>query len=177
MEKSDVKEWTFNYKAWESKYFLMGSDKEENVRHRIGFLTLLFNVADHREEVIADLRYRNLNYALLIFGGLIAIRLRYQTVSSYSLLSSLALLLIVVVFCLLDRRYHLFIHGWRRTAKTLAGCLCEMINNPIKDKEVKRYYKEGESEAELLHLQPLIYYLLIGGAAINLVLELKWSIQ
>jgi len=177
MEKHNVKEWTFDDKGWGSLYFLKGSDEEKNVKHRIGFLTLLFNVADRREEMIADLRYRNLNYALLIFGGLIAIRLRYQTVSSYSLLSSVALLLIMVVFCLLDRRYHLFIHGWRRTAKILAGRLCEMINNPIKDKEVKRYYKEGESGAELLHLQPLIYYLLIGGAAISLVLELKRSIQ
>ena len=152
---------------------LKGSDKEENIRHRIDFLTVLHNTADNKERYIGNLRQRNLYYALAIFAALFTIGLRYPT-KFYAFASAIALFSIMLVFYYLDKRYHKFIHGWRKTQKEIARAISEVINNPTQVKEVKRYYEEGEKEtdAEKLHLQPIIYYLLVLGGSLNLIYHL-----
>jgi len=156
-----------------SYYLLNGSDKDDNLKHRIDFLTNLFNTAHNKGDYIGELRQKNLNYSLIIFAALVTFGQQYS-VEKYSLISSIALVCTTLIFCLLDYRYHLFIHGWRKTRKEMFNALCGIINKPTMDVNIKRYYAEGEMEVkkEIFHLQPLINYLLVLGAIMNLVYHL-----
>lgn len=149
-------------------YKLRGSEETENIKHRISFLTKELNGAEKKEIYIGELRQKNMNYALVVFAGLFAFGLSFPT-KIFSLAASLSLFLIMLVFCLLDRRYHKFIHGWRKTEKIIEKVISEVINNPKQDVEFPRYAEEGEREAEKFHLQPIIYYFLVLGGFFHLI--------
>ena len=103
-----------------------------------------------------------MNYALLIFAGLFAVSLKLPT-QLYSLLASLTLFVTMVVFCFLDRRWHKIAHGWRKTRNITVSALTEVLNDPTKTVTVTRYARDGEGDAEIDSLQPMIFYLLVAG--------------
>ena len=147
-------------------YTLKGSVEKENIERRISYLKLLFNNAANKEIHVTEIRQRNLNYALIIFAGLFSISWTLP-LKTYSLSISFTLFLIMLVFCLIDRKYHKFIHGWRKSRKIFNDKINEIINNPTIEVSFPRYAKEAENEAEIFGLHPIISYLLVMGGLIR----------
>jgi uncharacterized membrane protein len=136
-----------------------GGDHES----RIGMLTTMLNNAEAKMNHIDGLRQTNMNIALVIFAGMCGFA--FQTASpSFRQASFIALALVILIFCLLDRRFHRFQHGWRMTRRQMVLALAEAISKPKDDVTVDRYYPEGEDRAEVFALQPVLYYLLTAGA-------------
>lgn len=149
-------------------YKLLGSDDTENLKLRISFLTKELESAEKKEIHINEIRQANMNYALIIFAGLFTFGLGLLT-GLLLVTSSLSLFLLMTAFCFMDRRYHQYIHGWRKTQKIIENKISVLINNPKRDIEFPRYYIEGEEEAENFSMQPIIYYLLILGGLIHFI--------
>lgn len=149
-------------------WMLKGSTERDNADRKVSFLSLLLDTAKTKGTEVAQLRQRNLNYALLIFGGLLAFSLQFAS-SWYSVWVSVSLLAMMCFFSLLDRRFHRYIHGWRETEKMFMDKITSVINDSHGDVEFVRYYKEGEEKAERFGLQPWITYLLVIGAVIHFV--------
>lgn len=142
------------------EYTLNGSEKDQNIDRRVNLLTALFDRADLKGNHISELRQKNLNYALIIFAGLFTFTMKFPS-KLYSVFISAALLGIMIVFCLLDRRYHKFIHGWRKTKTMFMEKVADVINEPRKEVSFVRYLKEEEKTAEFRSLQPIIFYCLV----------------
>lgn len=147
---------------------LNGSTEPENVDRRIALLTTLLQQAEQKITHISELRQRNMNYALVLFAAMFTFTMKFSS-GLYSALVSVALLSIMAVFCKLDRRLHLFIHGWGKTKTEFMERINQIINDPAKEVKYLRYYKDGEKTAELRSLQPVIFYFLIGGGFLHLV--------
>ena len=103
------------------EYPLNGPRDEQNIDARATFLTAWLNRLAQKGDHISELRQKNLNYALIIFAALFTVSMKFPMPSAkpYSVCISLALLGIMIVFCVLDRRYHRYIHGWGETEKVI----------------------------------------------------------
>jgi len=151
-------------------YTLYGSSEKENIDQRIAFLVTLLNIAERKGLSISEIRHKYLNYALITFAGLFTIGLSLPT-KSFSSFVFAVLLILMSVFCLLDRRFHTFFHGWKKSEKILMQGISEVINNPINEIKIMRYAIDGEKEAEMFSLQPWIFYFLVVMSILLLVLN------
>ena len=151
----------FKKKKEVTTHTLFGSS---NLERRTALITELLSNAENKSERLAELRLKNMNYALLTFAGLFTVSLGLlESNKLYSLLASVALFVMMIIFCCWDYRVHKHVHGWRLTRKVFVKLLTELINHPTKDATFLRYRKEGEKKAEPFSLQPCIYYLLVTG--------------
>ena len=133
----------------------------------------LLSNAEIKANRLAELRQKNMNYALLTFAGLFTVSLGlFDSNELYSFLASVALFVMMIIFCWGDRRLHKYIHGWRQTRKDFVKLLTELINDPTKDVTFMRYNRQGERGAEVFSIQPLIFYLLVIGGAVHLAFSL-----
>lgn len=115
---------------------------------------------------IDGLRQRNIAIALGIFAGLFGFGLKFAgTINAFY--ASLALTLLMGIFAVLDRRLHMFVHGWRQTRRQFIDCLAQAINDKSQAVSFARYRRDGERRAEWLSLQPVTYYLLVVGGVLS----------
>lgn len=139
---------------------LNGSEDAKNIQFRINYLSLLQSNAIDNNNHIDKLRQNYLNFALLIFAGLtgfgISLSNRIERLFIY-----IPIPLIMLIFCLLDRKLHKLGHGWSHLRKIFTKKISEVINNPKDDTFFYRWYLESEKQAKLFRLQPIIYYSLI----------------
>jgi hypothetical protein len=138
------------------------------VAHRLAFLSSLFDTAKSKGSEIAQLRQRNLNFALIIFAAFISFQFQFPS-AWYSVWASAAFVALMCFFALLDRRFHRYVHGWRETEKLFMDMISTVLNNPDQDITFARYVREGEDKAEKCSLQPWITYLLVAGSLIHSV--------
>ena len=159
------------------EYRLRGSTSVSHIDRRVNLLVSVLDEAVQRGKQISEFRQRNLNYALIIFAGILTFSMRFSESQTkpYTLLVSMALLGIMFVFWLLDGRCHKFIHGWRTTEKHLMEMISKVANDPGTDIWYRRYVKEGEKTAEPFARQRIIFYLLIAGAVGQLVISIVSS--
>ncbi len=136
---------------------------------RITMLTKLIDGIVAKENHIDSLRQRNIAIALAVFAGLFGFGLR-PSGATKAYFASLALTVLMAVFTALDRRLHMFSHGWRRTRWELTGRLSEVINDSALDVSFLTYYAAAEKTAEWHTLQPVIYYCLVLGGALSVFL-------
>lgn len=138
---------------------------------RLTFLTNHVSGIERKMVHISELRQKNLNYSLLIFAGLSAVTLSLKS-EWYSICVPIGLLVLMYVFCRLDRQLHAYIHGWGATKRDVIRAITEVINDPSKPTEVVRYAKSKERAAELRSLMPAVFYCLVLGSGIMLVLSI-----
>jgi hypothetical protein len=149
-----------------SEIQLNGKPPGAGNQERISCVVALLTNASIKVNHIDGLRQKNITIALVIFAGLFGFALKSPgKVNAW--FYSVALTVMMLVFCVMDRRLHKISHGWGRTWWTLAKQLGETINSPEKDVAVPRYCVEAEKNAEWRSLQPIIYYLLIGAAILS----------
>jgi uncharacterized membrane protein len=141
-----------------------------NLINRLDFISLLYKTSVEKSNFLGEYRQKTFNFALVIFAALFTVILKDISIN-ITIFSSLSLFLIMIILCLLDRRFHKKSHAWLETEKILSGVICEMINNPNMDISFMRYYKYGEKKAEIKSLQPIIYYMLIIASLLNLIIK------
>ncbi len=141
----------------------------ENLEHRIELLTLLFNKAEEKVKHADTFRQKNMNYSLVTFGALITLGLKFNDIN-YRLIISGTLFVLMVIFCLWDRRWHKTKHGWDYSGQVYYQKMEELVNDPTKDISFKSYYEEGEKTAERFKFQPSVFYFLIVASVISFYL-------
>jgi hypothetical protein len=110
-----------------------------------------------------------MNYALLIFAGLFGVGVGLDNMV-YKLAISTAIVLLMCIFCLWDRRLHKISHGWQSSNKTYCEMSAEVINKPTKDISFPRYSTDNEKNAEWFSFQPVVFYaLVLGGLLLFLI--------
>jgi hypothetical protein len=157
-----------------TKWTLLGSINPESIARRQELLRSMYETARSKGAEVAQLRQTNLNYALLIFAGLFTFSFQFAK-GWYSVIGSAALCLIMCIFCVLDRRLHKFIHGWRATEKHLTEKITYLLNYPSENIEFRRYISEAERNAEWRSLQPMIMYAFILASLFHFVYCLLFS--
>ncbi|RLI46374.1 hypothetical protein DRO61_09310 [Candidatus Bathyarchaeota archaeon] len=150
------------------EYTLKGSANSGINDTRIAFLTKLFDNAAEKGTHLSEMRQRNLNYALIIFVAYLTFGTRI-TEGINSLPVSVAIVCVMIFFCLLDRRLHQISHGWKTTKFMFMEKINQVINDPTMDIAYVRYDKKGEDAAKKFTLQPMIHYFLVVGCIIQFI--------
>ena len=145
---------------------LVGS---KDVEHRLKFLSELLKESEDKINHIDKSRQTNMNYALLIFAGLFGIGVGLDYIV-YKLAISTAIVLLMCIFCLWDRRLHKISHGWQSSNKTYCEMSAALINSPTKEISFPRYRKDSEKKAEYFSFQPVIFYVLVLGGLLTYIL-------
>jgi hypothetical protein len=133
---------------------------------RIQVLTMLHEKAEGKVLHADTFRQRNMNYALVIFAGLVAAELRIENQMPHYLLSA-TLTILMVIFAIWDRRWHMTAHGWRATAGACYSNLAKLVNNPDQDLTFSTYERKGEKKAEWHSWQPVVFYFLIVASVVS----------
>ncbi len=134
-----------------------------NLSKRLEVLTLLFQKSEAKVTHADTYRQRNMNYALVIFAGLIGLGVSLKNYSAQAMVSA-TLFIFMLIFCFWDRRWHRIKHGWQSTANMTYRLICDMTNNPDKDLDYPLYNWKGEGRAEYNSWQPIVFYFLVFGA-------------
>jgi hypothetical protein len=141
----------------------------KNIEHRLKFLSELLSQSEDKINHIDKSRQTNMNYALLIFAGLFGVGVGLDNMV-YKLAISTAIVLLMCIFCLWDRRLHKISHGWQSSNKTYCEMSAEVINKPTKDISFPRYSTDNEKNAEWFSFQPVVFYaLVLGGLLLFLI--------
>lgn len=127
---------------------------------RIQLLTMLHDKAEGKVFHADTFRQRNMNYALVIFAGLVAAETKIGTQLPHYVLSTI-LVLLMVIFATWDRRWHKTKHGWDATAKGCYAKLVDLVNTPDRKTGFNTYDAQGESTAEWFSWQPVVFYFLV----------------
>ncbi len=120
----------------------------------------LYNQANTVIKNIDDRRQTSLNYAMAIFAGLLGLAIGLNNLA-YRLYLTIALSLIMLMFCMWDRRLHKASHGVQASLMTFRENIQELINGPSKNLEFPTYRSDREKDAEWFSFLPIIYYVLI----------------
>ncbi len=134
--------------------------KSADKSDRIQVLTMLHEKAEGKVFHADTFRQRNMNYALAIFAGLIAVQLRLENQVPHYVLSA-TLTILMIIFAIWDRRWHKISHGWSATSKACFRNLANLVNNPDLDLTFVTYEAKGEGKAEWRSWQPIVFYFLV----------------
>jgi len=140
--------------------------KSACIKQRIDTIKILLNKAEMKVTHADTFRQRNMNYALVIFAGLIAMRVKLTDPNDQTLkiAISITLLILSLIFCVWDRRWHKIKHGWDNTAKICYRRIVDLTNNPDQDITFSRYNVKIAKSAEWDSLQPIVFYTLVIGS-------------
>ena len=127
---------------------------------RIQVITILHEKSEGKVFHADTFRQRNMNYALVIFAGLIAAEIKLGNEIPHYILSS-TLTILMVIFAIWDRRWHMIKHGWDATAAAAYDNLAKLANNPEQDLTFFTFEKKGEKTAEWNSWQPIVFYFLV----------------
>jgi hypothetical protein len=134
-----------------------------DVGRRIDILTLLYTKAEAKVNHSDMFRQRNMNYALVIFAGFMALGGKLDG-HLPQVVVSITLLILMLIFCVWDRRWHKTKHGWEYSSLLFYQKLGEVNNEPDKDVAFQSYYVEGERTAERFSFQPIVFYFLVAAS-------------
>jgi hypothetical protein len=138
--------------------------KSADKADRIHVLTILHEKAEGRVFHSDTYRQRNMNYALVVFAGLIAAQLKLENQMPHYVLSA-TLTILMTIFAIWDRRWHKFSHGWNATGSACFRKLAELVNSSGKeDLTFLTYEAKGEGKAQRLSWQPIVYYFLVAAS-------------
>lgn len=138
-----------------------------DVRQRIDLLLLLQKKADDKVVHADTFRQTNMNYALAIFGAVIALDAKLGIHASQKIIWGTVAML-MLMFCIWDRRWHRTKHGWEYSSRIYYHLLQTIVNAPSADVAYKLYYPQGESGAEWLSFQPIVFYILVAASVVSL---------
>ena len=139
---------------------LEGTANDRSNDDRLSVMRDYHGVCISKVNHIDSLRQRNMSIALAIFAVLFGFGLRSFGMEP-ALFAALALVVLMLTFCLLDRRLHTMSHGWRDTGHGVLTALAKASNSPSEPVEFSRYIDKAEEKAEWWSLQPILYYLLV----------------
>jgi hypothetical protein len=137
--------------------------KTADLKQRIDILTMLHEKAESRVLHSDTFRQRNMNYALVIFAGLVAAEIKLEKELPHYIISTI-LTTLMVIFAVWDRRWHRTKHGWEATSKSSYENLLKLVNDNNQNIEYETYEVAEEKTAEKTSWQPIVFYFLVGAS-------------
>jgi len=131
---------------------------------KMKILCQVYNVVEQMIMHFDTLRQRNLNLAVVIFAGLCGLAVKLGSDVNQEVIP-LAIMGIMLIFFLIDRKYHVYSHGFQGSSYQLIHKMAEVYNgNAI---EFDKYDYSYAKTAEWFSLQAIVYYFLIAAAALS----------
>jgi len=130
-------------------------------------LRIISDVYRQIEEMIRhldSLRQRNLNFALIVFAGLFGLGVKVANTINL-LFISIPLTILMLIFLLIDRKFHVYNHGFQGSSYKLIHKMSEIRKEG--DLVFEKYDYEFAKKAEWKSLQCIIYFSLIAGGIIS----------
>jgi hypothetical protein len=130
---------------------------------RISFITTLLNNAESKINHFDGIRQRNLVVAIAVFSGLSGFVLNAK--SNLAAISfSIAILVVIGIFFILDRRFRKYSQGWQKTRKHFINAIEKVMNSPESDASFPSYDETGEKENRLCGVIIWLYVALFVGS-------------
>jgi hypothetical protein len=111
-----------------------------------------------------SLRQRNLNVALIMFTGLFGLGVNVGSSINLAFIS-IPLTILMTIFFLIDRKFHVYSHGYQRSSYKMIHTMSQIRNS--ENLEFEKYDDEYAKTAEWRNLQSIIYYCLITGSILS----------
>lgn len=130
-------------------------------------LRIISDVYRQIEEMVMhldSLRQRNLNFALIVFAGLFGLGAKVANTINL-LFISIPLTILMLIFLLIDRKFHVYNHGFQGSSYKLIHKMSEIRNKG--ELVFEKYDYDFAKKAEWTSLQCIIYFSLIAGGIIS----------
>lgn len=138
--------------------------KELDKDDKMKILCQVYNVIEQMIMHFDTLRQRNLNIAVVIFAGLFGLAVKLGSDVNQAVIP-LAIMSIMLIFFLIDRKYHVYSHGFQGPSYQLIHKMAEV--NSENTIEFDKYDCECAKTAEWFSLQAIVYYFLIAAAVLS----------
>jgi len=146
-----------------------------NTEKKLAIISEVYKEAKEMITHLDSLRMRNFNFALIIFAGLFGLGMKLGANLS-PLYISCPLTALMFVFLLIDRKLHVYNHGYQGTSYNLLHKMAEIKEE--KELTFEKYDYGYAKKAEWTSLQFVIFICLtIGGALSYFVLSLVQQIE
>ena len=132
-----------------------------NVSDKVAFIQKLYDKTDDKINHLDRLRQQLLNFAILIFSGLLVFVTRSQNALAQTI-ACLGVAGLMTVFRHLDQRYHKFTHGYRGSMFVFSQAIAYLLDDPDQELELYQYCTEAEKNVEWWALQTKVYLALAG---------------
>lgn len=137
---------------------------------KLKILTEIYNKSEETVMHFDNLRQRNLNLALIIFAGLFGLGIKVD-IKEYQFILSIAITFLMIIFFIIDYKFHKRTHGFRGAANKLIKNMSEIEN--MTEVKFQNYDNNYANKAELNSLHSIIYYALILGGLLTLLVFIK----
>lgn len=148
------------------------------IDRQVALVQNLYDKADDKINHFDRLRQQVLNYALLVFSGLLAFIMKTEN-AWMQVVGCFGIVVLMVIFRLIDYRYHRFTHGYGASKKIFVRVMAYSLDNPKEDVSFLQYHTPGEKKTEKWNLQTWIYLSLgfiatVLGVVIAITAIVKW---
>jgi hypothetical protein len=133
--------------------------KSSPISERISVIKILYEKAESKVSHADNYRQKNLNYALIIFAGFFATAIKFNSKPN-SIIISVSLTLIMILFAIWDRQKHIIKHRWQYISKLCYNNIIDLTNNNNQDIVLVINDPQKARKAEWFGW-PILYYLLI----------------
>jgi hypothetical protein len=144
-------------------------------KYKIDILSTVYSKTEEMIMHYDNLRQRNLNIALIIFAGLFGLGIKTEP-KNYQVLISIAIILLMLIFFRIDRKFHTRTHGFRGSTFKLL----HKIGKIREGEEIKfeKFDDEYAKKAEWKSMHTVIYYfLIIGGIATYFIWDIFMPVK
>jgi hypothetical protein len=153
---------------------LKGTAKIEG---KIAFVQNLYDKAHDKINHFDRLRQQLLNYAIIVFSGLLAFIMNTDS-ALMQVAGCMGIVIVMLVFRHLDHRYHTSTHGFGASMIIFTQVMAYLLNHPNHDVNFLQYHTPGEDTTQKWSLQARIYVILAASAgALGLIIAIMAIIK
>jgi hypothetical protein len=115
--------------TFEDKNIEIVLNPTDNINEKVVFVQNLYNKAAEKINHFDKLRQQQINYALLVFSGLLAFIIQTKNLRmQYVGCAGIAVLMLI--FCFLDHRLHKYTHGLASSMLIFTQVKAYLLNEP-----------------------------------------------
>lgn len=131
----------------------------ENIPEKVDFVQNLYDKANDKINHFDRLRQQLLNYALLVFSGLLAFIMKTDK-APMQVVGCVGIVVLMVIFRYLDHRYHTSTHGFASSMIIFNQVIAYLLENSEDGVSFRQYHTPGEKTVQRWSLQTRIYFIL-----------------
>lgn len=143
-----------------------------NITEKVTFVQNLYEKAHDKINHFDRLRQQFLNYALLVFSGLLAFIMKTDN-PPMQVVGCVGIVVLMVIFRYLDHRYHTSTHGFASSMTIFSQVIAHLLENSNDDVSFLQYHTPGEKTVQRWSLQTRIYFILaLSGGVLGVTIAL-----